>query len=37
MRLRPRKGAFPEGSRVLYAHLIGVPAFNAYNFLFRNG
>lgn len=32
-----RKGEFPEGSRVLYAHLGGVPAINAYSFLFRNG
>jgi 1-aminocyclopropane-1-carboxylate deaminase len=28
---------FPEGSRALYAHLGGVPALNAYSFLFRNG
>jgi len=34
---RVRKGEFPEGSRVLYAHLGGVPAINAYSFLFRNG
>ena len=27
----------PAGSRVLYAHLGGVPALNAYSFLFRNG
>ncbi|WP_260958587.1 1-aminocyclopropane-1-carboxylate deaminase [Pseudomonas citri] len=32
-----RAGEFPEGSRVLYAHLGGVPALNAYSFLFRNG
>ncbi|MDH4553694.1 1-aminocyclopropane-1-carboxylate deaminase [Pseudomonas sp. BN417] len=32
-----RQGEFPEGSRVLYAHLGGVPALNAYSFLFRNG
>jgi 1-aminocyclopropane-1-carboxylate deaminase len=32
-----RKGAFPAGSKVLYAHLGGVPALNAYSFLFRNG
>jgi 1-aminocyclopropane-1-carboxylate deaminase len=32
-----QRGAFPEGSRVLYAHLGGVPAINAYSFLFRNG
>ena len=34
---RVRNGEFPEGSRVLYAHLGGVPALNAYSFLFRNG
>lgn len=34
---RVRDGEFPEGSRVLYAHLGGVPALNAYSFLFRNG
>jgi 1-aminocyclopropane-1-carboxylate deaminase len=28
---------FPEGSRVLYAHLGGVPALNAYSQMFRNG
>ena len=32
-----RNGEFPAGSRVLYAHLGGVPALNAYSFLFRNG
>ncbi len=32
-----REGFFPEGSKVLYAHLGGVPALNAYSFLFRNG
>ena len=32
-----RRGEFPVGSRVLYAHLGGVPALNAYSFLFRNG
>lgn len=32
-----RNGEFPEGSRVLYAHLGGVPALNAYSYLFRNG
>ena len=30
-------GEFAPGSRVLYAHLGGVPALNAYSFLFRNG
>ncbi|MEJ7138506.1 1-aminocyclopropane-1-carboxylate deaminase [Amphibiibacter pelophylacis] len=34
---RVRNGEFPAGSRVLYAHLGGVPALNAYSFLFRNG
>jgi 1-aminocyclopropane-1-carboxylate deaminase len=32
-----RRGEFTAGSRVLYAHLGGVPALNAYSFLFRNG
>jgi 1-aminocyclopropane-1-carboxylate deaminase len=32
-----RRGRFPPGSRVLYAHLGGVPALNAYSFIFRNG
>ena len=32
-----RRGEFPDGSKVLYAHLGGVPALNAYSFLFRNG
>jgi 1-aminocyclopropane-1-carboxylate deaminase len=32
-----RKGFFPAGSRVLYAHLGGVPAINAYSYLYRNG
>lgn len=32
-----RKGEFPDGSRVLYAHLGGAPALNGYSFLFRNG
>ncbi|MFM9107460.1 MAG: pyridoxal-phosphate dependent enzyme, partial [Chloroflexota bacterium] len=30
-------GEFPAGSRVLYAHLGGVSAINAYSFLFRKG
>jgi len=34
---RVRRGEFPQGSKVLYAHLGGVPALNAYSFLFRNG
>ncbi len=32
-----RRGEFPQGSRVLYAHLGGVPALNGYSWLFRNG
>ena len=31
------KGFFPSGSRILYAHLGGVPAINAYSYLYRNG
>ena len=32
-----RTGFFPAGSKVLYAHLGGVPAINAYSYLYRNG
>jgi 1-aminocyclopropane-1-carboxylate deaminase len=32
-----RKGFFPDGSRVLYAHLGGAPAINGYAYTFRNG
>jgi 1-aminocyclopropane-1-carboxylate deaminase len=32
-----RQGYFPKGSRVLYAHLGGVPAINAYSYVYRNG
>ncbi|MFZ1681552.1 MAG: 1-aminocyclopropane-1-carboxylate deaminase [Rhizobiaceae bacterium] len=32
-----RKGFFPAGSRVLYAHLGGVPAINGYSYIYRNG
>ncbi|MDJ0983124.1 MAG: 1-aminocyclopropane-1-carboxylate deaminase [Kiloniellales bacterium] len=32
-----RKGRFPAGSKVLYAHLGGVPAINAYSYVYRNG
>lgn len=32
-----KKGYFPAGSRVLYAHLGGVPAINGYSYLYRNG
>jgi 1-aminocyclopropane-1-carboxylate deaminase len=31
------KGFFPKGSKVLYAHLGGVPAINGYSYAFRNG
>jgi 1-aminocyclopropane-1-carboxylate deaminase len=32
-----RKGFFPRGSRVLYAHLGGAPALNGYAYTYRNG
>ena len=32
-----RKGFFPEGAKVLYAHLGGAPALNGYGYAFRNG
>lgn len=32
-----RKGFFEDGARVLYAHLGGVPAINAYSYIYRNG
>ena len=32
-----QNGYFPQGSRVLYAHLGGVPAINGYSYLYRNG
>lgn len=32
-----RRKEFPKGSKVLYAHLGGVPALNAYSYIFRNG
>lgn len=32
-----RNDEFPSGSKVLYAHLGGVPALSAYSFLFRDG
>ncbi len=32
-----KKGYFPKGSKVLYAHLGGVPAINGYSYLYRNG
>jgi 1-aminocyclopropane-1-carboxylate deaminase len=31
------KDYFPAGSRILYAHLGGVPAINGYSYLYRNG
>ncbi len=32
-----RRGFFPPGSKVLYAHLGGAPAINGYAYTFRNG
>ena len=32
-----RKDVFPAGSKVLYAHLGGVPAINGYSYIYRNG
>ena len=32
-----KQGFFPDGARVLYAHLGGVPAINGYSYLYRNG
>ena len=32
-----RKGYFPTGANVLYAHLGGVPAINGYSYIYRNG
>jgi 1-aminocyclopropane-1-carboxylate deaminase len=32
-----RKGFFPTGSKVLYAHLGGVPAINGYSYIYRKG
>ena len=32
-----RKGFFPAGSKILFAHLGGVPAINGYSYIFRNG
>lgn len=31
------KGFFPEGSRILYAHLGGAPALNGYSYYYREG
>ena len=32
-----RKDFFPAGSKILYAHLGGVPAINGYSYIYRNG
>src|SRR5580704_14304089 len=32
-----KKGFFPAGSKILYAHLGGAPAINGYAYTFRNG
>jgi 1-aminocyclopropane-1-carboxylate deaminase len=32
-----RRGTFPAGAKILYAHLGGVPAINGYSYLYRNG
>jgi 1-aminocyclopropane-1-carboxylate deaminase len=32
-----RKGFFPKGSKILYAHLGGAPALNGYAYTYRNG
>jgi 1-aminocyclopropane-1-carboxylate deaminase len=32
-----RKGFFPKGSRVLYAHLGGAPAINGYSYYYKDG
>jgi 1-aminocyclopropane-1-carboxylate deaminase len=32
-----RNDFFPAGSKVLYAHLGGVPAINGYSYMYRNG
>jgi 1-aminocyclopropane-1-carboxylate deaminase len=32
-----KKGFFPEGSKILYAHLGGAPAINGYSYIYRNG
>ncbi len=32
-----KKGFFPAGSKVLYAHLGGAPAINGYSYTYRNG
>ena len=32
-----RRDRFPAGSKILYAHLGGVPAINGYSYIYRNG
>jgi len=32
-----QKDYFPDGSKILYAHLGGVPAINGYSYTYRNG
>lgn len=32
-----RKGFFPDGSRILYAHLGGAPALNGYGYYYKDG
>jgi 1-aminocyclopropane-1-carboxylate deaminase len=32
-----KKGFFPEGSRILYAHLGGAPALNGYSYYYKDG
>jgi 1-aminocyclopropane-1-carboxylate deaminase len=32
-----KKGYFPQGAKILYAHLGGAPALNGYSYAFRNG
>lgn len=32
-----RKGFFPQGSRILYAHLGGAPALNGYSYYYKDG
>ena len=32
-----KKGFFPSGAKVLYAHLGGAPALNGYSYTYRNG
>jgi 1-aminocyclopropane-1-carboxylate deaminase len=31
-----RKGFFPEGSKILYAHLGGAPAINGYSYYYKD-